>query len=467
MKTRECKVNSINDICKCRVDDDAIYVKRPDILDKPILAVADTTGKAVAGIGNVFGQIVSTWNMYSPLKIGIPASPPPAPVKEVPSCLMQQQYPYTTKLGLYGGKIASLNDLNNFPALRELDLGDNQLASFDANKVSPMVWKLNLDNNPLVDMKNLMRLKDLGFLSLKSIPGKPGAMLTWEDLAGIEVLQRLEEINLEGTKIDVSTNPIGNAFPSISNKKLKKADVINLKSVYRTIRGKEGTGVSGEFFQGNICGPHYHEKVGLLGKSEMLLNNLNLTAVPECVGYVENLPVLNLSNNNIQDLAQLQIIRDKDSVEKLGLANNGLTKVSLPGFNKLKALDASRNNITSMDDVNVAGDIEELNLSGNRIQSIPHVYSGLKGLDLSNNDLGGMSQQAVTGPSGEPIILPVNTVDVIDGIRDMNDLSSLNLTGNPKIKPVTCGKDYFHWVRPLTKKEVGKLRDGLKKGKCI
>jgi hypothetical protein len=115
-----------------------------------------------------------------------------------------------------------------------------------------------------------------------------------------------------------------------------------------------------------------------------------LTTLPEIDDKLENIARLNLSGNRITSINEIQSL--SKSLLTLDLSSNGLTEVSsLGSFKALQELNLSANKITSLpDDMYALAQLKHLYISKNGLQSLPASVTDLdelETLDLRFNQL--------------------------------------------------------------------------------
>lgn len=132
-------------------------------------------------------------------------------------------------------------------------------------------------------------------------------------------------------------------------------------------------------------------------RSEVHLDHLRLTSVPDRIRTAFSLARLDLSSNRLTALPGW--LGKFSRLRILDVSNNKLTAVpkSLGNLSQLDALDLSGNQLTSVpQSLGKLTQLRNLNLSGNRLSSVPESLGNLtrlETLDLSGNRLTWIPQQ--------------------------------------------------------------------------
>jgi internalin A len=127
------------------------------------------------------------------------------------------------------------------------------------------------------------------------------------------------------------------------------------------------------------------------GARTLDLDYENLTALPEAIGGLSQLQVLNLFGNYLGELAEA--IGELSQLQVLALASNELSTLpeAIGKLSKLQELDLSRNRLSTLPEaIRGLSQLQKLLLSGNRLSTLPEAVgqlSQLQVLNLSDNQL--------------------------------------------------------------------------------
>ena len=121
------------------------------------------------------------------------------------------------------------------------------------------------------------------------------------------------------------------------------------------------------------------------------INLTNITRLPDSIGDLPNLYILDLSHNKLEILPDS--ISDLDNLDVLFIHNNKLTTLpdSIGNFRVLTVLDLSHNKLVKLPDtIGNIQSLDELNLKNNKLTTLPDSISKLsklKKLTLTNNPI--------------------------------------------------------------------------------
>jgi Leucine-rich repeat (LRR) protein len=199
------------------------------------------------------------------------------------------------------------------------------------------------------------------------------------------------------------------------------------------------------------------------------LSGNQLEYIPYNIQGLNNLTVLNLSNNELKS----PIIREEkqeksnetgqfNNLTELNLSGNQLKSIpsEIQNYTNLAVLDISDNELTAIDPLfgsdsqqnpDKSGQLKnltELDLSGNRLKSIPSeikVLNNLSILDLSNNELESLAQDVKELKNLKELNLADNNLNLDyfpDEIFELEKLKEVDLSGN-KLKYLLFTNEKF------------------------
>jgi predicted outer membrane repeat protein len=311
------------------------------------------------------------------------------------------------ELNASNNQLLSFNSyLNYLGQLQYLNLGNNYISEIPSsiNQINNL-RKLYLSNNQISiipnELFNLFNLREL-YLQYNSIYELPDR---FNNLSHLEVFQiqynQLHELPSSICQIDVDFSLSGseiNSFlkfqqnyfcfnlPSCINLHIDSQQIIGEQDCY----GSDLQVLSEILDLNQISGSPTNWGVWENDRLvELNMSNQNITELPENLGYLAELKILEFKNNQIITIPNsIEFLVNLDSLD---LSNNNLTNLST-GFSELE-------------------DLNLLNLSGNDIENYPTVIDSifsLNILNLSNN----------------------NIQFVSDNINNLENLYSLNLSNN-------------------------------------
>ena len=296
------------------------------------------------------------------------------------------------------------------------------LSGSDVKDISVLADYMHIENLAL----NETSVEDLTVLgrmtSLKALSLKDAGV---EDLSFLEPLENLEELDISGNAVE-DLSVLGS--------------LTNLKTL-----NVSGTSVGAE-------------ELEILRKLPHLQNldaeGLDLTDCTFATGLSEKLTYLNLSRNQIQDLAPLaglkqlkelylaeneirsaEPLRSLENLENLDLLkNHALQDLSpLSACTKITWLDLQGCDIKDLSALKDMHNLQSLDAADNQIFDLQPLaaLTELRYLDLHNNLLTGNVDALKGLTKMETLYLQGNGISDIGGLADMHDLRLLVLTGNP------------------------------------
>lgn len=275
---------------------------------------------------------------------------------------------------------------SNMINLYELDISNNRLKTLYPSLFYGLVGlsSINLNNNSISNISNAIfqsvsNLRELHLKSnnLKYIPKALSNLsflktldLSYNEISSISShsitgLTNLLHLNLSGNRINNITSDAFKGIPSLLSLDLSNNE---LKYV------EEGSFLI------------------LINLEYLKVASNNLTDIAELFAGMENLLVLDISQNNINMFDYAFLPRQ---LLELNLKQNAIKKVGnyykVHNFLKLTKIDLSHNNLTWLKEISLPNTIEIVILNHNNIESIDsgtfHDKINLKRLDLSDNNL--------------------------------------------------------------------------------
>ena len=161
------------------------------------------------------------------------------------------------------------------------------------------------------------------------------------------------------------------------------------------------------------------------------ISDLELKSL-EGLQEAENLEYLNASGNNLHTLDP---IKDLYSLEELDVSSNQLRDIqALHGYRQLRKLNISRNNLYTMDISSVAGmlNLEVLNLKKSKVDSLEYLENCKKLRELKINTENGPFSYAVLGTLPKLTKLDMSGMRrfTVDDLNYITHIEELNLDTN-------------------------------------
>jgi Leucine-rich repeat (LRR) protein/GTPase SAR1 family protein len=353
--------------------------------------------------------------------------------------------------------------LHWFPALTQLDLGNNNIKQLGRVTPHTRLEYLDLSNNQLKNAYEINSFPKLRWLSL--------ANNRLKSMVGVHTLPLLQVVDLSNNKIDTYK-------PFVGGRLLEKLNVSHnelgeLNEVGELPRLKYLFARSNRLMQ--VDGVPAMQKLEVLDLSNNMISHL-----PAGLPALSELHTLDISNNGLQvlehvfELKQLRLLnaatnrihhisceQDCASLEKLQLSNNRLSELKvLPYFPNLKSLYASGNNLEELVcDHNEC--LTEIVLSHNKINNLQFARDciHLAYLDVEHNkvttvdDMGCLPKLAAlyaknnrisdslslqNFPALERADFSSNNISLVEDLNGLSCLQSINLQDN-------IIKDPGHW----------------------
>ncbi len=328
---------------------------------------------------------------------------------------IQEPMPNLTNLEMAGNGLTELPDFENFPKLTRMDFSNNELTELPLIKHD--IIYLDVSKNKLSEIKGL------------SFPSFNFFQVTILD-ASYNQLKKVDIISPAMFAVDLSYNlledysvnyPVYQSLILRGNKLKRVAFNSPIRSFFLT----ENPDLK-EFF---IARPELIANFIVDNVSWSLSREKILTHSLELEGAMfADIP-------NAKDF--LQLLPNKENIETISLANSGLTvfpEIELQGFNKLKILDLSWNNISNYDALAGFENLEDLNIMNNNLDSVSKlpILPQLKSLNLADNiNISDISELSTKFPTLKKLKLDnlkkITDVSVFIGM----DLSYLDMIGIP------------------------------------
>lgn len=221
------------------------------------------------------------------------------------------------RLILANSPITDFSNLAQITTLQIISLVDLNISSIPAEVASsPNLQLLILDHNPLTNFDSLENIPELTVLSLfnTSITAIPAQIANLEKLAVLEVSNN----DLSGA----------DAFVALANKESLKelymegTNITALPAELGTLTGLEILFISENTDLADFAAINAHPS--LLG---IRMNNTSLDEIPAEIPSIEQLEALGANRNNIEDI---NIISDMESLVSIGLAENPIAANKTP-----------------------------------------------------------------------------------------------------------------------------------------
>jgi internalin A len=186
---------------------------------------------------------------------------------------------------------------------------------------------------------------------------------------------------------------------------------------------------------------------------ELRLDNNRLTSVPENLGRLTVLQELRLDNNRLTSVPES--LGRLTALQTLNLHKNQLTSVpeSISRLTALRDLSLFDNQLVSVpDSLGYLPVLEMLELSSNRLTSVPESLGRLKGLwllNLGNNQLRDVPENLSQLPNLRVLLLSSNKLRKLpDRLGDLSLLEELDVSYN-QLKKIPESMGQMIWLREL------------------
>lgn len=248
--------------------------------------------------------------------------------------------------------ITDISGMKNLPNLTEFDCSYCKLSGISVLSEFPMLERLEIGTTDKT-LKSLERLKNLKVLHVKSD--------TLEDISSISKLVRLEELDLNGTKVTKF-----NFNNEMSN--LKKISFNKLPL--------------NKFFDLN--------KVPNLEELRVIRSGISELNFPRKLNNIRELRFfVNKNLNRVTGLTELP------KLEVVEFTRSPINEIEIDHLPKLKQLDLSGTNITQLSDFSSFPSLRELYLRDTKVKSLESILDAprlwLVGLDSSARDIPNVS----------------------------------------------------------------------------
>ena len=291
-------------------------------------------------------------------------------------------------ISVFDREITSLNGVEYFTMLTELNVWGNQLTNLDVSNNHTLSW-LRASNN----------------------------QLTTIDVSNNPMLRYLYVSGNKLTILDVTNNPVLRLLETQNNLIASPDDVIGWQDIFPTYDWEEQiAGVWSAF----IFSPQKRQDITLYFTCPNFLSYVRtrtnrpypLSIYP---AHVSGITQLSASDRNITSLSGIQYF---SNIENIVVQGNNISELDLSGLNYLRHLNASNNNLATLD-VTSATALEALSISRNGM-------STLAGLDtLENLEVFWAESNAFAALSFHPEA-PLERIDVRGNALP---LSRENITG--------------------------------------
>uniref|UniRef100_A0A914ULP1 PPM-type phosphatase domain-containing protein n=1 Tax=Plectus sambesii TaxID=2011161 RepID=A0A914ULP1_9BILA len=370
-----------------------------------------------------------------------------------------------------GRSVGWLDDLARLQSLRSLNLADNDLRSFPTALLQlTALTELALAGNGLTELPtHIGLLSNLTTLNLSNnrlswlpIELSECRLLSCVDLAFNEfvgvpdallVITSVKQWNLAGNCIDNLTDSLAGACIDHVNRLTALPEwLTELPSIERVCADHNFIKALPERIFTNVSSlrtliVNHNVLVALPVQIEncaievLHVHHNRLQQLPhELLASAHRLRVLNATQNFLAELPPLNPYPDLNKVQQLRLASNKFTNSVVNvvvGCRRLRTLDLSYNRLRHFEDSNLyrLSSLEELNISGNRLLSLPAVLSTLPNLQVlraHSNCLTTLPNFSVS-PNMTVLDVANNKFERLD-IRFClaENLKHLDLTCNPK-----------------------------------
>lgn len=313
-----------------------------------------------------------------------------------------ESFSYLTELNLKNNNVSDVSQLLNLNNITTLDLSGNNISSLDIISKINNLEILNLSANKINDISKISGLKNLINLDLSN-----NSIST---TSAIQQLTKLQILNLSGntsisniddvlvsslTNLNLSDTAITKIDPDGDKSYIKILDCKNLKEL--RLANCKITDISNLFVTEKV----ENTTKAVLRNIEILdLSNTGISSFSS-IKLLENLKELYLKGNNISNLSgidELQYLEyvnlDNNKINDSGLKNIRITTTSggqtvTKSILKAKQISLKNNQISDITPLGYMSEIEFLDLSENKVQSIKPIeqFSFSKGLNLRNQSI--------------------------------------------------------------------------------
>ena len=323
-------------------------------------------------------------------------------------------FPNVSAFHLAGNKISDISSLNRYTNdIFLLDLSDNEISSLKPLENNSTIFYLYLGGNFISDINALNSFTKLSSLDISNNP------IDW-NISSLSI-DGLNTINLSNTNlIDLDR---------INSKKIASLDISN--NPVSSLSGLDRWFLN--YLNVSNTAIEDFSPIGKIKLKNEYGTELYLSLKAENCGIVDssifnglNIESLDLSNNNIKDLSNLNII----TLKYINLSGNK----DITGLQSIKDVSSvilSGDNISSLDEIMKLENVIDLDLSNNNIKD----FTALNGL----KKLMSLSLEGNSDINIDSIPSKINTLNVkkckIKSNTDFskfNNLWSINISGNPE-----------------------------------
>ena len=308
-------------------------------------------------------------------------------------------------------QIESMTWLIDFPALKILDLRDNQLRKLEGLERLTSLTKLILWRNQINKLEGLDRLTSLTELDLSANQ--------INKLEGLERLTSLTGLYLSGNQISKIEGL--DSLTSLTRLNLRRNQISKLDGLERLA----------SLTTLNLSGNQISKLDGLerlTSLTELYLSDNQISKL-ESLDRLTPLTELYLSGNQINKLESLDRLA---SLTMLNLSGNQISKIEgLDSLASLTMLNLSGNQISKIEGLDSLTSLTILNLSGNQISKIEGLDSltSLTTLNLSGSQISKLEDLEHLTPLTE-LYLSGNQISKLEGLKDLTQLQKLDVSGN-------------------------------------
>ena len=171
------------------------------------------------------------------------------------------------------------------------------------------------------------------------------------------------------------------------------------------------------------------------GATELALDLMGLTELPEAIATLTDLRDLNLSANPLNELPEA--ISSLIQLQSIKLIDNQLTELPkvITTLTQLESLYISRNNLIKLpEEISALTRLQTLDLSRNQLTELPEeigALTQLQSLNLSRNELTGLPEAIASLTQLQTLNLSYNQLtELPNAIASLTQLQSLDLSSN-------------------------------------